>query len=147
MGANFTEKATTRVARSVTFLEAIAHSLDRQRGVIPDSTSHTTKSSDDYIETAVCKQKSLKVITGRFYSNFKTMSSNPLKSLHWVKMKKWIQRKAVQFEKHNAVIQEENVSDEEVTDNEAEDTTNSRLNIIHFHAILVYHYKIFILCP
>ena len=42
MGANFTEKATTRVARSIT-LQQLSDDFDVQTGISPPTTAHMTK--------------------------------------------------------------------------------------------------------
>lgn len=93
MGSNFTEHSTTRVARSVTFLDNLASSLDKQRSVVPDTIAHHTQSSNHDIRQfvkMVTKQQSFTIIPGRYHSNFKSLSTNPLKSLDWNKMEKWV---------------------------------------------------------
>ena len=120
MDSNFTEHSSTRVARSVTFLDNLANNLDKQCSVVPDTTAHHTRSSDHDIRqvcNTLCKQQSFTVIPGRYNSNFKSLSSNPLKSLDWNKMEKWVKAKALQYEKCNGLMREGNVSDEEATGN------------------------------
>ena len=110
MGSNFTEHSTTRVARSITFLENIAKSMDKQCSVVPDTIAHHTKSSDHDIREVVkvvCKQKSLTVIPGRYHSNFKSLQTNPIKSLDWNKMRKWVKSKALQYEKRSGLLRGE----------------------------------------
>ena len=100
MGSNFTEHSTTRVARSVTLLEkhiGWMNNVLSLRRQLP-----CTMSSDHDIRQVVkvvCRQQSLKVIPGRYHSHFKKMSSNPLASLDWSKIKKWVKSKALQYEK------------------------------------------------
>ena len=125
MGSNFTEHSTTRVARSVTFLDNLANNLDKQCSVVPDTTAHHTRSSDHDIRqvcNTLCKQQSFTVIPGRYHSNFKSLSTNPLKSLDWNKMEKWVKAKALQYEKRSGLMREGNVSDEEATDIESDAT-------------------------
>ena len=123
MGSNFTQKSSMRVAHSVTFLEKISLNLDNQCGVTPETTAHSTKCSQGDIRQVVkvlCTQNSFQKIPGRSHSNFRLMSSNPLKSLNWDKMERWIKLKALDYEKHSTSVKEGNISDEEVTDDEEE---------------------------
>ena len=86
--------------------------------VIPDTTTHCTQSSEHDVRQVVkvvCKQQSFTVIPCRYHSQFQSLSSNPLASLNWDKMRKWVKSIALQYEKHNRFSQEGNVSDEEAT--------------------------------
>ena len=58
MGANFTEEATTRVARSVTFISHVADRFEIQSNIHPDTIAHTTRKDEDNV------QKVAKVIEG-----------------------------------------------------------------------------------
>ena len=47
MGANFTKEATTRVARSVTFISHVADRFETETNIRPDATAHTTKKDEE----------------------------------------------------------------------------------------------------
>ena len=72
---------------SITFLENVAKTMDRQCSVVPDTIAHHTQSSIRQVVKVVCKQKSLTVIPGQYHSNFKSLPTNPIrvKSLDWNK--------------------------------------------------------------
>ena len=96
MGANFTELATTRVARSITTIERLSTQFDEQMGIHPEASKHATKADkDDVIKVVkvVLNEKLLHVITGRRHTNFAKLSSNPLKNLDWEKLHTWIKKK------------------------------------------------------
>ena len=44
MGSNFSQKAITNVARSVSFMEVITNRFDQQCGIHPASSAHSTRS-------------------------------------------------------------------------------------------------------
>lgn len=97
MGANFTEKATTRVARSMTAIDSLSTQFDEQIGLHPEASAHSTKTDKDDINKVVkvvLSEKLLQVIPGRSHSNFTNVSSNPLKNLDWEKLHTWISQKA-----------------------------------------------------
>ena len=67
MGANFTEKATTRVARSISQLQKLSDDFDVQTGVSQPTIAHTTKDDKDdvhHIATIVLKNKLLDTVAG-----------------------------------------------------------------------------------
>ena len=131
MGSNFTEHSTTRVVHSITFPENIAKSMDKQCSVVPDTTAHHTRSSDHDIRQVVkvvCNQQSLTVIPGQYHSNFKSLPTNPIKSLDWDKMGKWVKSKVLQYEKRSGLLREGNVSDEEATDIKDSEATDDEFN-------------------
>ena len=106
MGANFTEKATTRVARSITFLEKLSDDFDAQTGISPPTTAHTTKDDKKdvhHIATIVLKNKLLDTVASRCHSNFPKMS-NPLYRLDWEKNKGMDQKRSDCTEKVPTII-------------------------------------------
>ena len=107
MGANFTEKATTRVARSVTLLEKVSIKFDSQLNISPLTTAHTTK--DDkrdvhHIVAIVLQKKLLDIIPGRCHANFPKISNNPLSGLDWEKNRRMDQKKGYCTEKVSTII-------------------------------------------
>lgn len=115
MGANFTEKATTRVARSVTFLEKLTSDFDSNSGISPPPTAHTTKDDKNdvhHIATIVKTNKLLDIVNGRHHSNFPKMSKNPLNRLDWDKTKEWIKQKVIAQKKYQP-LSEGDISDED----------------------------------
>lgn len=53
MGANFTEAASTRVARAVTSLAHMAGRFNSESGIHPEATAHTTKSDKTDVMSVV----------------------------------------------------------------------------------------------
>lgn len=118
MGANFTEDATTRVARSVTFISHVANRFESQTSIHPDSTAHTTRSNDSDIQKVVkviTREKLWDIIPTCTHHSFKTMSSNPLKPLKVDKLKLWISEKIKETSKYRR-LQEGDVSNSEDSD-------------------------------
>ncbi len=103
MGANFTETASTRAARSVTTISHLVESFDSQLGIHPESSAHSRKSDEKDIKsivTALQNQKILEVQTEpRCHSGFKTITPNPLNSLNCTKLDEWIVSKLKHFNK------------------------------------------------
>ena len=100
MGANFTEDATTRVARSVTFISHVADRFESQTKIHPDSTAHTTRSNGSDIQKVVkviMRKKVWDIISTRTHHSFKNVSSNPLKSLKLDKLNSWILKETVKY--------------------------------------------------
>ena len=96
MGVNFSEEATTRVARSVTFVSEIAHRFEQQTNIHPECSVHCKK--EDYgdlkkVMKVVIKEKLWDTIPGRVQNNFHNITSNPLKFLNMDKLKNWISQK------------------------------------------------------
>lgn len=119
MGSNFSQEAATRVARSVTTLDNIAHCFDVQCGVNNESSSHTTKSEEEDLRRAVKviqDEKIWDITPGRKYHNFRRISSNPLKHLDWKKLNTWIGNKVKECIKYRRLIIEEDTSDESEDD-------------------------------
>ena len=115
MGANFTEDAATRVARSVTFISHVANHSESQTNIHPDTTAHTTRSNDRDIQKVVkviMKEKLWDIIPTRTHHSFKSVSSNPLKSLELEKLNSWISDKLKETVKYRR-LQEGDVADSE----------------------------------
>ena len=118
MGANFTKEATTRVARSVTFISHVADRFEIQTNMHPDTTAHTTKKDQDDVKEVVkviMKEKLWDIIPGRTHHNFKNLSTNPLKSLKIDKFKTWISAKIKETAKYRR-LQEGDVSNSDASD-------------------------------
>lgn len=85
MGANFTEKANTTAARSVSTLVSTAELFDKVTGIHPESTAHTTKSDMDDVLTIVRDVQSCKILTAidkREHKSFPRFPSSPLNALN-----------------------------------------------------------------
>lgn len=107
MGANFTESASTRIARSVSSLENVTNRFAQQTGIHRESSAHTHKSDvkDVKIVASVLTQTSiLTPEQGRTHSNFQQQSPNPLQKLDRVKLNKWIEQKTAEYTKFNDSI-------------------------------------------
>ncbi len=125
MGANFTEKATTRVARSITFLEKLSEEFDAQSGVPPPTSAHTTKDDKKdvhHIAAIVMKNKLLDTVIGRCHTNFPKMSSNPLNRLDWKKMKEWINKKVIAQKKYQPLSEGDISEEDAMSDSDSSDS-------------------------
>ena len=93
MGANFTENASTRIARSITTLDQISTNFDNQTSIHPEASAHCTK-SDEYdvkqVVSVVLNRRLFDIVPGREHSSFASMPTNPLLSLDMGSMEKWI---------------------------------------------------------
>ncbi len=71
MGANFTEVASTRVARAVTTIEQVVELFDSETGIHPQTSTHSThsrKSDDEDVK---------KVVKALLEQNILTVQSTP----------------------------------------------------------------------
>ena len=53
MGANFSQKAMTKIARSVTYVSNLSNRLDQQCGIHPLSSSHTTTNDSADVQKVI----------------------------------------------------------------------------------------------
>ena len=112
MGANFSEDAMTRVARSVTFISHVADRFESQTNIHPNTTAHTTRSNDSDVQKVVrviMREKLWDIIPTRTHHSFKNVSSNPLKSLKLNKLNSWITAKLKETIKYRRL--QEDVAD------------------------------------
>ena len=119
MGANLTEDAMQRAARSVTTLGQIRENFDKQSGVPVSTTAHSIRPDDDDVHrvaSVVCKNEILSVKPKRFHSTFRTISGDPLSNLKKSKLKAWIERKKKETVKFKKPQGEGNLSDAEASD-------------------------------
>ena len=96
MGANFSQKALTNVARSVTYMSSVTAQFDRQCGISPESTAHTTRDDVGDVKRVVDivkREKLWEIYKGRKHRSYKTLSSNPFVKLDRGKMKDWMQKR------------------------------------------------------
>lgn len=115
MGANFSQRALSSVARSTTYISTISQNFDKQCQVI-SSMAHTTH--DDTIDikriVSVVKNGQLwDIRRGRSHRKYKTLSTNPLKKLDRLKMEDWMKRKILDYHKYNQ-MEEGNLSEAEI---------------------------------
>ncbi len=103
MGANFTERASTRVARAVTTIEQVVEMFDTHTGIHPQSSAHSRKSDDEDVKKvvkALMEQNILTVqSTPRSHTAFSNLTANPLQSLNRPKLEEWITTKLKHFSK------------------------------------------------
>ena len=123
MGANFSQKALTYAARSVTYISFIATNFDQQCGITRECTAHHTK--DDVCDVKRVmevdrREDLLNVKQGRKHRCFKTLSSNPLINLNRKKFEDWMQKKIIDYKKYKHI--EEDMLDAEANDS---DSSNS----------------------
>ncbi len=118
MGANFTEVASTRVARAVTTIEQVVELFDTETGIHPQTSTHSRKSDDEDVKKvvkALVEQKILTVqSTPRSHTAFSNMTANPLQSLNRHKLEEWIAVKLKLFAKK--CVRHHESDDEESSD-------------------------------
>ena len=127
MGANFTEVASTRAARAVSFLERLALAFDKYTGIHPEATAHSRRPDEKDVKMVVevvLKARVLEVIENRYHSKFPKISPNPLHTLDREKMITWIQTKAKQHSNIRDTHPNLHVDSED--DNTEEDTCRCR---------------------
>ena len=110
MGANFTEQASTRAARSVTTLVATAELFDKVTGIHPETTAHTTRSDQDDVLTIVRDVLSYEILTAigkRDHKSFPEFPPSPLHGLNRKKLEEWITAKAKAHNKMGIVNEED----------------------------------------
>ena len=98
MGANTSEAAITRAARSVTALQEVSTNFDKETGVPVTSSTHSTLDDIKDVNTVVSviiKKKIFDTQKGRMHSSFKNFSSNPLHNLDQEKILHWIASKQI----------------------------------------------------
>ena len=116
MGANFTEEASTRAARSVSSLERIAKIFDNETDIHKEASAHSRKSDEKDVKSVVKilqQSKVLSIYSGRCHVNFPTCPSNPLSKLNWDKLYVWIKEKAYNYSKFTFTTVTEHDSEEE----------------------------------
>ena len=115
MGANLTEKALRRAARSVSTLHAVCKQFDSESNVPITSSAHSARSDKSDIQkvvSAVLNNNLLAKVSGRCHSNFPTMRLNPL--WNWNKDTiKWIDKKKRDIMKFRGITPDEDEEEEE----------------------------------
>ena len=119
MGANFTEQASKRIARSISTLDKIVTNFDKQTNLHPETSAHSTKSDNHDVNQAVSvvlKCKLLDIVPGRKHSSFKTISINPLKKLDKETMDKWMKQKVMEAMKYKRLTGGQDCESSDVDD-------------------------------
>ena len=114
-GANFTETALQRAARSVTTLQTVSAKFDQQSNVPPITHSHSTKSLEQDVAkvvSTILKQEILLVKPGRKHSSYPTLRTNPLWNWDLSKTEKWIESKKDYYKYRGTVLEPEANVDE-----------------------------------
>ena len=85
-GANFTKKASTWAARSVSSLERLSTGFDKQAGIHPEATTHGRRSDEKIVVDVLKKAKVLDVIEKRSHRMFPKFSQHGghLGKMHYV---------------------------------------------------------------
>ena len=104
-------------------MSAIATNFDKECGVTPESTAHTTK--DDagdikHIVDVVRCEKLWEIQKGRKHRSFKTLKSDPLIRLNRIKLENWMKKKVTEYKKYKQ-LQEGDVLDTEPSDTNSSD--------------------------
>lgn len=118
MGANLKEEAMTRAARSVTALESIRETFDKESGVPVGTNAHSTRSNEDDIRRVVSilqAEEVLLVKAGHKHSRFPNISANPLHHLKRNQLKSWVKQKHA---KHAQKLKIELTSEKRDSDSE-----------------------------
>ena len=119
MGANFSQEASTRAARSISSLEKILKRFDSSTSIHPEASAHSRKSDRtdvNMVADIVKSSRLLKYVDKRVHRNFPKFSANPLHQLDRVALKKWITTKAKQHTKF--VITNEDVDSDSESEEE-----------------------------
>ena len=82
IGANMSEAAITRAARSVTILQELSTRFDQVTGVPVTRGAHSIIDDTNSVVSIIMKKKILETRKGRSHATFKKFSSNPLPSLN-----------------------------------------------------------------
>ena len=128
MGANMTEKAIERAARSVTVIGKIREVFDCETNIPVESTAHDTKSDEDdvyQVAEVLIKGKCLNITPGRRLSQYKNFDRNPLHGLDWKMLPVWINRKKKQILTYKAAVGEGDLSSSDVSDIEDSEDSNN----------------------
>ncbi len=109
MGANFTETASTRAARSVRTISHLVESFDSQLGIHPESSAHLRKSDKKYIKSIVTAHQNQNILVvqtePRCHSGFKRITPNPLNSLNYTKLEEWIVSTSTSWQLSRVLVQ------------------------------------------
>ena len=121
MGANLTEKALQRAARSVSTLQAVSEQYDKESAVPTITTAHSTLSiaaDISKVTRAVLSNDLLQIIPGRSHTMFRKMRLNPLWNWDQQKTAEWIISKKKDFVKFRgaATEMEDDSDDDEYSD-------------------------------
>lgn len=138
MGANMSEGAITRTARSVTTLQELSTRFDKVTGVPVTRGAHSTMDDTKDVNSLVSvimKKKILETRKGISHSTFKKFSSNPLPSLNQEKVLNWISNEQRQMIKYKHAIGEGDESDTEASDIESESTSDGESEELNIEII------------
>ena len=124
MGANLTEKALQRAARSVSTLHSVCKTFDKESSVPVTTSAHSTRTDKTDVQKvmkAVQDNDLLTITEGRSHRSFKTMRLDPLWNWDREGTLQWIEKKKKDFSKYRGVTADI-LEQEEVEDNETEET-------------------------
>ena len=123
MGANMTNKAITKAARSVSTLHKFREEFDSETGVPTQTSKHSTKDDENDVGI-VCSiliaDKILEMIPGRSHSHFPNFTANPLPHLEEKNIKTWIDKKKKEMLSYAIASGEGDLSDASATDNDSD---------------------------
>ena len=123
MGANLTEKALQRAARSVSTLHSVCKQFDRESSVPVTTSAHSTRTDKNDVQKvmkAVQDNDLLTVTSGRSHRSFKTMRLNPLWNWDRQGTLQWIEKKKKDFSKYRGMTSDGVEQEEEAEENETE---------------------------
>ena len=124
MGANMTEEALKRSARSVSMLQAFCRQFDKCSGVPFTTHSHSTRSDAQDVKKVVhtvVDRRIWEVTKERKHFSFPRISSNPLKTWDVQKTQQWIEGKKNRFIKFRGSLEDEHNDSESASDQEPDD--------------------------
>ena len=124
MGANLTEKALQRAARSVSTLFSVCKQFDSESNVPVTTSAHSTRTDKKDVQKivkAVQDNDLLNVIAGRSHRSFKTMRLNPLWNWDREDTLQWIEKKKKEFMKYRGMAADEVEQEEEEEEDEEEE--------------------------
>ena len=124
MGANLTEKALQRAARSVSTLHSVCKQFDSESNVPIKTSTHSTRTDKldvQKVMRAVQDNDLLTVTSGRSHGSFKTMRLNPLWNWDREGTLQWIEKKKKDFMKYRGMTADEVEREEEEEEEEEEE--------------------------
>ena len=127
MGANLTEKALQRAARSITTLDHVCKQFDNE-SLVPITTSpHSTRSDTPDVRKvvdAVLHNNLLTIVDGRSHRSYRTIRLNPLWNWNKQKTIEWIDKMKKDIMKCRRMSMDENEEENEESDSESAVSTD-----------------------
>ena len=123
MGANLTEKALQRAARSVSTLFSVCKQFDSESNVPVTTSAHSTRTDKTDVQKVVKVVQDndlLTIVAGQSHRSLKTMRLNPLCNWDREDTLQWIEKKKKDVMKYRGMAANEIEQEEEEEEDEEE---------------------------